>query len=67
MEENNHLGIRYLEHHIVDHCNLKCNGCSHFSGLADEWFENFDDFRKDFLKLKEITGGERWDYSPYGW
>ena len=27
--------IEYLEHHIVDHCNLKCAGCSHFSCLAD--------------------------------
>lgn len=50
--------INYLEHHIVDHCNLKCNGCSHFSGLADEWFEDFDDFYRDFSKLKEVTNGE---------
>jgi hypothetical protein len=27
-----------FETHMVDHCNLDCWGCSHFSPLADEWF-----------------------------
>ena len=49
--------IEYLEHHIVDHCNLKCNGCSHFSGLAEPWFEDINDFINDFSALKNVTGG----------
>lgn len=48
----------YLEHHIVDHCNLNCMGCSHFSPLADQWFEDFDTFKKDFNKLYDITNGD---------
>jgi len=49
--------IRYLEHHIVDHCNLKCAGCSHFSPLCGPWFENIEDFKRDFGKLAELTEG----------
>lgn len=47
--------IEYLEHHIVDHCNLKCAGCSHFSPIADEWFEDIEDFKRDFTQLASIT------------
>lgn len=47
--------IDYIEHHIVDHCNLKCNGCSHFSSIADKWFEDIEDFVKDFEALAEKT------------
>lgn len=47
--------IPYLEHHIVDHCNLNCAGCSHFSPIADPWFEDIEDFKRDFGKLSEIT------------
>lgn len=43
--------IEYLEHHIVDHCNLNCAGCSHFSPLAEPWFEDIEDFKRDFTKL----------------
>lgn len=46
----------YLEHHIVDHCNLKCAGCSHFSCLAEPWFEDISDFMLDFIVLAEKTG-----------
>ena len=28
--------LNYIETHIVDHCNLKCNHCSHFCNLIDE-------------------------------
>ena len=47
--------IEYLEHHLVDHCNCNCAGCSHFSPLADPWFENLEDFKRDFKKLSEMT------------
>ena len=46
--------MNYLEHHITDHCNLKCRGCSHFSPLAQEWFESVEDFKKDFSQLASL-------------
>lgn len=49
--------INYIEHHIVDHCNLKCAGCSHFSPISPEWFEDLEDFKRDFSALAERTGG----------
>lgn len=49
--------IEYLEHHIVDHCNLNCAGCSHFSPLAQPWFEDLVQFKKDFSQLWDITKG----------
>lgn len=47
--------IDYLEHHIVNHCNLKCAGCSHFSSIADEWYEEVGDFCADFTELAQKT------------
>lgn len=50
--------IEYLEHHIVDHCNLNCAGCSHFSPLAPTWFETIDQFEEDFGELALKTKGK---------
>ena len=59
--------IESLEYHIVDHCNLNCAGCSHFSPLAEPWFVKLEDFEKEWkevadcgLKIKRIRilGGE---------
>ena len=48
--------IQYLEHHIVDHCNLNCAGCTHFSPLVEEpWYEDIRIFKQDFTKLAEMT------------
>ena len=47
--------INYLEHHIVDHCNLNCIGCSHFSPLSNPWYEDINDFTKDFTELAVKT------------
>ena len=47
--------IPYIEHHIVDHCNLKCAGCSHFSCISDPWFEDLDAFQHDFTQLAALT------------
>lgn len=47
--------INYLEHHIVDHCNLNCSGCSHFSPIADPWFELLPNFIDDFTALSRKT------------
>ena len=59
--------IQSLEYHVVDHCNLNCAGCSHFSPLAEHWFVDPEDFEKEWkevadcgLKIKRIRilGGE---------
>lgn len=50
--------INYIEHHIVDHCNLNCAGCSHFSPLAEPWFEDIKDFERDFTELRDKTKGQ---------
>ena len=33
-----------VEIQIVDHCNLNCNCCNHFSPLADKWFMELESF-----------------------
>lgn len=47
----------HFEFHIVEHCNLKCAGCTHFSPLAKEEFLNPIEFEKDINRLSELTGG----------
>lgn len=46
--------LKYIEHDIVSHCNLNCAGCTHFSPLAEPCFEDINNFKKDFEKLKEV-------------
>lgn len=47
--------INYIETHIVDHCNLKCKGCSHFSGLAQPYFKDLTEYQKEMEQLSKIT------------
>ena len=63
----NKIPIPFLETHIVDNCNLKCNKCSHFCHLIDEEIMiNVDDFEKDMSILSKncnifqlkLLGGE---------
>lgn len=50
----------YLETHVMDGCNLKCKGCTHFSNLfsteADVPLEKFED---DMVRLQEICNIEK--------
>lgn len=46
--------LSQVEFHIVDHCNLNCAYCDHFTPLADKNFCNIDDIIDDFKKLKNI-------------
>lgn len=45
--------------HLVDHCNMSCVRCSHFSPLApkDGFYLGEDTFEKDCRRLAELTGG----------
>lgn len=56
-----------VEIQIVDHCNINCNHCNHFSPLAEPWCIDIDDYTKQLQALKNnintvkrllILGGE---------
>ena len=49
--------IETLEIHIVEHCNLLCKGCVHFSPLAKEEFLSLEEFRNDLERMHELTDG----------
>ena len=42
--------------HLVDHCNLNCIGCDHFSPLASPWFADLYETERDLLLLHELIG-----------
>ena len=46
----------HFEFHLVEHCNLKCAGCTHFSSIAGEEFLSLEEFEKDIRRLSELTG-----------
>ena len=46
--------LEYVETHLVDHCNMNCCGCSHFSPLAEPWFARVEDFRRDMEALARL-------------
>ena len=47
--------IDYFETHIEDACNLKCRGCSHFSGLVKKSRpKDLIEFKKEMHRLSEI-------------
>ncbi len=50
------MKLPYLEMHIVDHCNLNCELCSHFSNLAPKRFIELEWFHKQLVRLLEVVG-----------
>jgi len=46
--------LSQVEFHIVDHCNLNCAYCDHFTPLAKENILNIEDIIKDFKLLKKV-------------
>jgi hypothetical protein len=46
--------LSYLELHLVDHCNLNCKGCGHFSPIADEWFADPNEHARDMQQLRRL-------------
>lgn len=47
-----------FEINIVDHCNLNCQCCNHFSPIAKEGYLDIDNFEKDMIRIKALTGGD---------
>jgi MoaA/NifB/PqqE/SkfB family radical SAM enzyme len=46
-----------IEFHLVEHCNLNCSGCDHFSPLAREEYADLTVVEKDMARLSELSGG----------
>jgi len=44
--------------HLVEHCNLKCSGCLHFSPLAEEEFLDIKEYEQDCNRLSELFDSE---------
>jgi hypothetical protein len=44
----------YVEYHLVEHCNLSCKGCGHFSPLAAPAFADPHSFRRDMTQLSKL-------------
>jgi MoaA/NifB/PqqE/SkfB family radical SAM enzyme len=44
-----------IEVHVVEHCNLNCKWCSHFSSLAGEEYLDPVEFEKDCKRLSQLT------------
>lgn len=48
--------LPYLETHIVNGCNLKCKGCSHFSNLyTSDDVVDFGQYEKDMVRMGELS------------
>lgn len=58
--------LDYVETHLVDHCNLNCICCNHYSSISPEYFADINEFKKDFTELAKkvkfkvvrLLGGE---------
>lgn len=50
--------VFHFETHMVNHCNLDCWGCNHFSPLSDKWFADLNVFTKDVKRLSELFNKE---------
>ncbi|SDH52294.1 radical SAM protein [Desulfosporosinus hippei] len=47
-----------LETHLVEHCNLNCHMCTHFSPLAKPVFADIKEFERDMKRLAILFGNE---------
>lgn len=47
-----------FEVHLVDHCNLNCKGCSHFSPVSARKTTSLELFRKDMKRMSDILSSK---------
>lgn len=45
----------HFEFNVVDHCNLNCKCCDHFSPIADKHFADIVQFEKDIARLADLN------------
>lgn len=43
-----------FEINLVDHCNLSCQMCDHYSQLSKKWFVPLEQFEKDMIRMGEL-------------
>lgn len=48
--------LSFLETHLVDHCNLNCRGCSHFSPASAPRYADPSRMERDFERLAQLFG-----------
>ena len=41
---------------IVEHCNLNCQNCDHFSPLSDIYYMDIESFERDIRQIKKVLG-----------
>lgn len=46
-----------FDYHLVEHCNLNCKGCLHFSNIAEKEYADINDFKKNIQRIKMVFGG----------
>jgi hypothetical protein len=46
--------LQYLEVHLVDHCNLNCSGCGHYSPLAAPAYTDLGQYETDIQRLGQL-------------
>lgn len=51
--------LEHLEFHVVEHCNLNCKGCSHFSNITEEKFTDCTLIEKRLNRINKIFGKVR--------
>jgi MoaA/NifB/PqqE/SkfB family radical SAM enzyme len=44
-----------VEVNLVDHCNLNCRSCDHFSPIAEPHFPSLREFERDIARLAELS------------
>ena len=49
--------IWYVETHLVEHCNMNCRYCDHFSCIAAPKFADLATFEKDLRRIRELSSG----------
>lgn len=47
-----------FEVNIVDHCNLNCQCCNHFSPIATTKYLEYDIFKRDLEQIAKLTDGD---------
>lgn len=47
--------IGYIEVNLVNHCNLKCKGCTHFSNICDKYEISIGQLKNDMDKLSNLV------------
>ena len=49
--------LEKIDIHLTDHCNLNCKGCTHFSPLSEEFYLDYETFKKDIDRMAQLSNG----------